>query len=177
MWWRERPQIETFWPTWNDAGQSSLADRPIRTLVRLSTMLRTFLTRGRHQKNALYLSVNVFSTKVLIEDAIFMGPPFYVVIRAKVQPLAVQRYYLHFSVILRRWVLVRPWESNPRPPTLQSSVLPTDLILPLSYFCKRVQSLVILRVGGNSFPPEWFFLLLKQRSNWETNLTKLLNTL
>ena len=65
-------------------------------------MLRTFLTRGGHQKDALYLSVNVFSTKVVIEDAIFKGPPFYVVIRAKVLLLAVQRYYIHFSVILRR---------------------------------------------------------------------------
>ena len=163
MWWRERPQIETFWLTWNDAGQSSLADRPIRTLVRLSTMLRTFLTRGRHQEKALYLSVNVFSTKVLIKDAIFTGPPFYEVIRAKVQPLAVQRYYLHFSVILRRWVLVRRRESNPRPPILQSSVLPTELILPLSYFCKRVQSLVILRVWGNSFPPGWFFFVAETK--------------
>ena len=40
------------------------------------------------KKKALYLSVNVFSTKVLIGDTIFLrllmetGPPFYVVIRA-----------------------------------------------------------------------------------------------
>ena len=39
------------------------------------------------QKNALYLSVNVFSTKILIGDTILTsptgdGPPFYVVIRA-----------------------------------------------------------------------------------------------
>ena len=41
----------------------------------------------RQKKNALYLSVNVFSTKVLIGDTILRllmetGPPFYVVIRA-----------------------------------------------------------------------------------------------
>ena len=34
-----------------------------------------------------------------------------------------------FAVILRPWVLVRPRESNPRPPGLQSSDLPTELIL------------------------------------------------
>ena len=44
--------------------------------------------------------------------------------------LAVQRKYLHFSVILRPWVMVRPRESNPRPPALQSNALPTELILP-----------------------------------------------
>ena len=55
-----------------------------------------------------YLSVNGFSTKVLIGDSIFTSPngdgtgilrahPSH----AKVSPLAVQRKYLHFSVILR----------------------------------------------------------------------------
>ena len=45
----------------------------------------------KKKKNALYLSVNVFSTKVLIGDTIF------------------------YEVA----VLVRPRESNPRPPALQ----------------------------------------------------------
>ena len=60
------------------------------------------------KKKKLYLSVNVFSTKVLIGDTIFTSPngdgtailhghPSHV----KVSPLAVQRNYLHFSVILR----------------------------------------------------------------------------
>ena len=31
---------------------------------------------------------------------------------AKVSPLALQREWLHSSVILRPWVLVQPWESN-----------------------------------------------------------------
>ena len=35
-----------------------------------------------------------------------------------------------FSVILRPRVLVQPRESNPRPSALQSSALPTELILP-----------------------------------------------
>ena len=36
---------------------------------------------------------------------------------------AVQRQYLHFSVILRPRVLFQSPESNPRPPALQSSAL------------------------------------------------------
>ena len=82
------------------------------------------------------LSVNVFSTKVLIGDTIFTSPngDGTAILRghpshAKVSPLAVQRKYLHFSVILRPWVMVRPRESNPRPPALQSNTLPTELIL------------------------------------------------
>ena len=60
------------------------------------------------KKNALYLSVNVFSTKVLIGDTIFTSPTGdgTAILRghpshAKVQPPAGQRKYLHFSVILR----------------------------------------------------------------------------
>ena len=55
-----------------------------------------------------YLSVNVFSTKVLIGDTIFTSPngDGTAILRghpshAKVLPLAVKRKYLHFSVILR----------------------------------------------------------------------------
>ena len=62
--------------------------------------------------------------------AILRGHPSH----AKVSPLAVQSKYLHFSVILRPWVLVRPRESNPRPPALQSNALPTELILPRLIF-------------------------------------------
>ena len=73
------------------------------------------------KKFALYLSFNVFSMKVLIGDTIFMSPTRggYAIFRghpsyAKVQPPPVQREYLHFLVILRPWVMVRPQESNPR---------------------------------------------------------------
>ena len=86
-----------------------------------------------------YLSVNVFSTKVLIGNTIFTSPngDETAILRrhpshAKVSPLAVQRNYLHFSVILRPWVMVRPRESNLRPPALQSNALPTDPICILS---------------------------------------------
>ena len=75
------------------------------TLDDLSTDL-SFQKKSKKNKNALYLSVKVFSTKVLIGDINFslqlvLGPPF---LRGhpnhvKVNPLAVQREYLHFSVI------------------------------------------------------------------------------
>ena len=50
------------------------------------------------KKKALYLSVNVFSTKVLLEDTIFTsptgtGPPFYVVIQA------TQRFSIIFKTL------------------------------------------------------------------------------
>ena len=99
-----------------------------------------------HQKNknkqtALYLIVKVFSTKVLTGDTSFTSPigDGTGILRghlshAKVQPLAVQREYFHFSVIFKTlsYVLVRPRESNPRPSALQSNALPTELILPRS---------------------------------------------
>ena len=62
----------------------------------------------KKKKCTFYLSVNVFSTKVLIGDTIFTSPngDGTAILRghpshAKVSPLAVQRKYLHFSVILR----------------------------------------------------------------------------
>ena len=67
------------------------------------------------KKKALYLSVKVFNTKVLISDTIFMSPTGNGTAilcghrsHGKVYLLALQREYLHFSVILRPWVLVRP---------------------------------------------------------------------
>ena len=60
------------------------------------------------------------------------GPPFYVVIRATRRSSRLQGKGSTFisQLFLRPWVLVRPRESNPRPPALQSSALPTELILP-----------------------------------------------
>ena len=58
--------------------------------------------------------------------AILRGHPSH----AKDSPLTLQRKYLHFSVILRPWVMTRPRESNPRPPAPQSNALPTELFLP-----------------------------------------------
>ena len=48
---------------------------------------------------------------------------------AKVWLFAGIREYHHFSVIFKPWVLVWLRESNQRPPALQSSALPTELIL------------------------------------------------
>ena len=80
----------------------------------------------------LHLSSNVFTTKVLIVDTIFTSPtgPGHPS-QAKVQPLEVQRDYLHFSVILRPWVTVQPREWIPRPPAVQSSALLTERIPPV----------------------------------------------
>ena len=60
------------------------------------------------------------------------GPPFYVVIRATRRSSRLQGKGSTFisQLFLRPWVLVRPRESNPRPPALQSSALSTELILP-----------------------------------------------
>ena len=60
------------------------------------------------------------------------GPPFYVVIRATRGSSRHQGKGRTFisQLFLRPWVLVRPRESNPWPPALQSSALPTELILP-----------------------------------------------
>ena len=97
--------------------------------------------KNKKKQNALYLIVKVFSTKVLIGDTIFTSPTGdgTAILRghpshAKVQPLAVQREYFHFSVVFKTlsYVLVRPLESNPRPSALQSNALPTELILPRS---------------------------------------------
>ena len=94
------------------------------------------------EKSALYLSVSRYlAWRVLIEDSIFlclqleMGPPFLCshLSHVKVYLLAVQRGYLFFlSFFWRPWVKVWPQESNLWPSALQSSALPTELILPWS---------------------------------------------
>ena len=61
------------------------------------------------------------------------GPPFYVVIRAA---LRSSRLHCKRSTFISQsfwpWALVPPRDSNPRLPALQSSALPTKLILPRS---------------------------------------------
>ena len=84
---------------------------------------------------------NVFRTKVLIGETTFTspalletGPPFYVVIWATRGSRHLQG---KGSTFISQFfffkdpepVPVRPRESNPRPRALQSSALPTDLIL------------------------------------------------
>ena len=62
------------------------------------------------------MSVDVFSTKVLIRDTIFFTSPTghgTAILRGhpnhkKIYPFAGQRKYLHFLVILRPRVFVRP---------------------------------------------------------------------
>ena len=62
------------------------------------------------------------------------GPPFYVVIRAtRMSSRLLCKLIPSFLVILGHWVMVRPQESIPRSPSLRSSALPTELILPRLY--------------------------------------------
>ena len=89
------------------------------------------------------LSVTVFSTRVIIfigdtmftsptgdGTAILCGHPSH----AKVQPFAWQKQYLHFTVFLR------PWESNRRPPTLQSSINPAAVKALSRFKCTLLRS-------------------------------------
>jgi len=115
--------------------------RKQRTVVVITWI--TFPTRNLRvtvqflfKKNAFYLSVKVCSTKVIIGDTIFTSPcgdgtATLSIHRshAKFQPFAGQKKHLHSSAIVRPWVLVRSRESNRRPPALQVSALPTELIL------------------------------------------------
>ena len=85
---------------------------------------------------------------------------------AKVQPFAGQKKHLHSSAILRPWVLVRSRESNPRPPALQLSALPTELILP------RLSDMHLNRIQtwGGVWSP-------RRKENWITsNPFKLMTT-
>ena len=84
-----------------------------------------FIWASMYLARKCYLGTLYFTSLNGDGTAIFRGHPSH----AKVQPPAGQREYLHFSVILRPWVLVRPRESNLRTPALQSSALPTELIL------------------------------------------------
>ena len=74
------------------------------------------------------MNVNVFNTNE-IEDTIRRRDRHFTwssELRER-QAASGQRQYSYFSATLRNWVLVRPRESNPRPPALQSSALPTEL--------------------------------------------------
>ena len=83
--------------------------------------------------NTLYLSVNVLGSILLIEDTIFMSPTMHFT-RLSGQ----ERQYLHFSVILG-------------PLALQSSALPTKLVLPrlsaLIFLPKMLQALGYAKVN------------------------------
>ena len=84
-------------------------------------------------KNALYLTFNVLSTEVLLGTLVLRlqvetGPPFYVVIGGTRRSSHLQGKGSTFiSHLFKTPSIVRPRESNPRPPTLQSSALLTDL--------------------------------------------------
>ena len=117
-----------------------------------------------------YLNVNVFSTKVLIGDTIFTSPngDGTAILRghpshAKVYPLAVQRKYLHFSVILRPWG-IEPATSrsavkrstdwaNPATVKLNWLIWNSDIILCFThYFCLSSWLLKYLQF----YPPSFY---------------------
>ena len=109
------------------------------------------------------------------------GPPFYKVIRATRRSTRLHckgSTRLHFSVILRPKVLVRPRESNPRPSSLQSNALPTELTLPLNsglYIrCKETD----LPLGSVlSFNSELLSIQPWRRRHRKPHLTKSIGTL
>ena len=101
------------------------------------------------KNNALYLSmsVNVFSTKVVIGNTTLTSPtgdPAAILCshpsHAKVYPVAGQRRCRHVSVIFRPWVLSGPGKRTlwPPAPALQSNTLLTELI-------QSIKSIVFLR--------------------------------
>ena len=69
----------------------------------------------KKKKKTLYMGANVFSRKVLVGDTTFTSPTGdgITIFHGHLSLLfATQRQYLHFSVMLRPWVLVRTRESN-----------------------------------------------------------------
>ena len=81
------------------------------------SMSDTFNGWKEHKKCTLFEcqcvsheSANWGDYPVFLRPLLETGPPFLHgrLSHAKVQPFAVQRQYLHFSVILRTWVLVQP---------------------------------------------------------------------
>ena len=82
-------------------------------------------------KNALYLSVNLFSTK--IRPLLETGPPHYVAIRATQRSNRLQARGSTFDSLLkyrRPWVIVQPQELNLWLPALQCSQVLYWLCLP-----------------------------------------------
>ena len=124
--------------------------KPVNNLICCKTFVATSLSNSFRSNVARQvvrfccpffrtLKGNNLKLRVLIDDTIstFPNGEGTVIFRGhgsqdKVYAIAGQRKYLHFLVILRPWVLVRLQESNPRPPALQSSALPTEQILPRS---------------------------------------------
>ena len=121
-------------------------------------LVQVWLMKNR----ALYLNVNVFRKKVPSKDIIFTRGRHFKN-HAKVYSFARRRNYLHFWVILRPRVLVRPWESNPRHQALQSSTLLTDIIVPRFIVINCIK--LISRIYGSQKIHEFWVLALRQRKS------------
>ena len=103
----------------NNQYHNCLENNNIFTQKLRSSSLALHQKTKMKKTRALYLSVKLFSTKMLTGDTIFTFPTGdgTAILRghpshAKLSPLVVQRKYLHFSVILRPRVLVQPRESD-----------------------------------------------------------------
>ena len=100
-----------------------------------NTVRKKQTNKQTNKKNPLFLSANVFSTKAPIEDVIFFLRLFVedgtTIIRPAVcRAFEVPSFLSSFSTQSIE-VLIWPWESNPMTfRSLQSSALPTELILP-----------------------------------------------
>ena len=125
------------------------------------------------------MSVNVFSTKALIGETIYVSywrrdrhftwssepREDLAIFRAK----AVPSFLSHFETLEYWRVLVQSRESNPRPPALQSIALPSELILPrLKRFLKRFSTSfrsksllreISMKQVSQSFYKRWNFTL------------------
>ena len=100
------------------------------------TRLDNIVREKKKTKTPLYLSANVFSTKAPIENVIFFFLRLFVedgttIIRPAVcRAFEVPSFLSSFNTPSIE-VLIWPWESNPMTfRSLQSSALPTELILP-----------------------------------------------
>ena len=98
--------------------------------------------RKTWNKNCTLFESQCISTKVLV-GTLFLTP-------STGEPFSGQSQYLHCSVTLRPRVLVWPRESNPRPPTLQSGTVPTELIL-LPLYKKKVNEASIEEKSMNQY--------------------------
>ena len=91
------------------------------------------------------------------------GPPFYVVIQATRRSSRLQGKGSTFisQLFLRPWLLVRPRESNPRPPALQSSALSAELMLPrLNNNGSLFLDCLVVKKLGSKFPSVHFWTLI-----------------
>ena len=124
-------------PFWYHSLAARISEVTPETSENLSSLTQSFPNPSKTCRNLkkmpfiwVYLARKYQLGTLFLRFVLETGPPLGAhPSQAKIYPFAGQREYLHFSVILRPWVLVRSREWNWLPPALQSSALPTELIL------------------------------------------------